>query len=119
MNAELKKKWVRALRSGNYQQGKNNLHVTNGESGEDDKFCCLGVLCEVAGVKGEPDEYDAIVYYDGRDDMLSDVLLEWLELDDEDQDILAAANDAGDIGGAGPSEAWTFEEIADYIEIML
>lgn len=43
MNQEIKQKWVEALRSGKYKQGKRVLR-----SG--DKFCCLGVLCEVVGI---------------------------------------------------------------------
>lgn len=42
MNPEIKKRWVAALRSGEYEQGKGRL-VT-----EDGKFCCLGVLCDLA-----------------------------------------------------------------------
>lgn len=41
MNQEIKKQWVKALRSGKYQQGKNHLRVGN-------EFCCLGVLCDIA-----------------------------------------------------------------------
>ena len=44
MDPELKKKWIEALRSGKYKQGKNRLHRA-----EDNSYCCLGVLCEVAG----------------------------------------------------------------------
>ena len=43
MRADLKAKWVAALRSGKYEQGTGWLN-RNG------KFCCLGVLCEVAEV---------------------------------------------------------------------
>ena len=35
------KLWVDALRSGNYIQDKGKLHTL------DNKFCCLGVLCDV------------------------------------------------------------------------
>lgn len=42
MNA-LAKKWVKALRSGNYEQAKGKLKVA-------DRFCCLGVLCEISGM---------------------------------------------------------------------
>lgn len=42
MDAELKTKWVKALRSGDYEQGKNSLR-------KNDKYCCLGVLCEIQG----------------------------------------------------------------------
>lgn len=46
MNAELKTKWLEALRSGKYEQGKHYLK-------EGGKYCCLGVLCEVAGLESE------------------------------------------------------------------
>jgi hypothetical protein len=42
----LKDKWVAALRSGKYEQGRGALNH-NG-------FCCLGVLCEVAVEIGFP-----------------------------------------------------------------
>lgn len=42
MKEEMAKKWVEALRSGNFQQGKGRLLMDN-------KFCCLGVLCEISG----------------------------------------------------------------------
>lgn len=50
MNAELKSKWIAALRSGDYKQGLGMLR-----SG--DRFCCLGVYCEVAGVPRLEDGY--------------------------------------------------------------
>lgn len=45
MNKALKKKWVNALRSGEYKQGGNRLY-----NKKYDSFCCLGVLCDVAGI---------------------------------------------------------------------
>jgi len=53
MNKDIAKKWVDALRSGEYKQGKGYLKNAAGE------YCCLGVLCEVVGEKftlfqGEP-----------------------------------------------------------------
>ncbi len=43
MNPNVKEKWVKALRSGHYQQGKGMLRT------HDDAFCCLGVLCDLYG----------------------------------------------------------------------
>ena len=43
MDAEVKKKWVAALRSGEYKQAKKQLRY-------DGSFCCLGVLCEISGL---------------------------------------------------------------------
>jgi hypothetical protein len=45
MDAEVKRKWVDALRSGDYEQGMNRLRRGN-------RYCCLGVLCSVA-IPGE------------------------------------------------------------------
>lgn len=42
LDPELKTKWVEALRSGKYKQGKYWLRSSK------DEFCCLGVLCDVA-----------------------------------------------------------------------
>lgn len=41
MNTDIKTRWIAALRSGDYEQGYTLLN-SNG------KFCCLGVLCELA-----------------------------------------------------------------------
>lgn len=54
---DLIRAWVEALRSGEYEQGKGYLRVTD-EDGQD-KFCCLGVLCEVAGLRPVDIEVDA------------------------------------------------------------
>lgn len=48
MNQKIKKKWVKALRSGKYKQGTEALKFTyDGEA----EFCCLGVLCDIVGDK--------------------------------------------------------------------
>jgi hypothetical protein len=41
MNSEVKAKWVAALRSGEYQQGRGELRSIS------NCFCCLGVLCDL------------------------------------------------------------------------
>jgi hypothetical protein len=98
MDKELKEKWVEALRSGRYVQGE--VHFERG-----DKFCCLGVLCEVLGepttivVNGYPaSNYPAIEPVLGV----------------ETYNILYEMND-GVCGRAKHS----FAEIADYIEANL
>lgn len=42
MKKDIKKRWLKALRSGEFKQGSGTLRTTN------DEFCCLGVLCELA-----------------------------------------------------------------------
>lgn len=41
MNKEIKDRWIAALRSGDYKQGKDQLRNF------DNRFCCLGVLCDL------------------------------------------------------------------------
>ena len=43
MDKTLKQKWVNALRSGKYKQGRILFRNINNE------YCCLGVLCDVSG----------------------------------------------------------------------
>lgn len=41
MKQEIKVKWLQALRSGEYRQGRYDLRTS------DNGFCCLGVLCDL------------------------------------------------------------------------
>src|SRR5689334_11788613 len=82
MNKEVKDQWVAALRSGEYEQGKGTLQ-------EDGKFCCLGVLCELAVKAGvttsEPREGGSTVIYGGADDPNTAyppaAVIKWAEMD--------------------------------------
>lgn len=42
MEEKLKQKWIKALRSGKFRQAREVI-------ADDDSYCCLGVLCIVAG----------------------------------------------------------------------
>ncbi|MFE7797018.1 hypothetical protein [Nocardia sp. NPDC057440] len=46
MNPDIKEKWVTALRSGEFKQGRAMLRSKN------DQYCCLGVLSELAAKEG-------------------------------------------------------------------
>lgn len=46
MNPEIKARWIAALRSGEYKQTKSELRSAV------DKFCCLGVLCDLHAQAG-------------------------------------------------------------------
>lgn len=54
MDKELKAKWVEALRGGKYAQGRGRL-FRHGE------YCCLGVLCDLAGLEINPDTGNGVV----------------------------------------------------------
>jgi hypothetical protein len=57
MDADVKAKWVAALRSGNYKQIKAGLR-------KGDNFCCLGVLCDIVNPDGWTDKVNALGYRD-------------------------------------------------------
>lgn len=50
MKKSVMKKLVKALRSGEYDQGKSQLVTINPDGSEN--FCCLGVLCNLATESG-------------------------------------------------------------------
>ncbi len=53
MDAQLKAKWVEALRSGEFKQGHYELKNED----DDTRYCCLGVLCVVADKPLAGDSY--------------------------------------------------------------
>lgn len=104
MQAELKQKWVEALRSGKYQQGKAMLRSRDGE------FCCLGVLCDlVAPSAWEFSPVEGCFMVHGRSGYIPAELLLTVGasgLDDDGQERLVDMNDNGA----------SFADIAGFIE---
>ncbi len=111
MKKAVKKRWIKALRSGEYKQTKCLLHKVDGS------MCCLGVLCDI-----ELDEYwepicklgsdggeESVVCYTmrGRSEMLPSEFSHKIGLLDPEAEELTTMNDVRDK---------SFEEIADYIE---
>lgn len=106
MDLEWKVKWVDALRSGKYEQGRFSLRTV------DDMFCCLGVLCDLV----DPGDWrmdgssaiDGIYTHGGgcHSGVPSRSVTEQVELNRVALDDLTNMNDRGR----------TFSEIADYIE---
>jgi hypothetical protein len=68
MNKDVAKKWVDALRSGEYRQARAVLR-------DGDSFCCLGVLCDLYRLEhgGEWKQYGAFMLPDGTSIRPSDV----------------------------------------------
>lgn len=72
MNQEVKEKWVKALRSGEYKQGFRALR-------RGDAFCCLGVLCDIfAKEKGL--DWDADCRFMDEGGVLPTTVKKWAEL---------------------------------------
>lgn len=122
MNQEIKDRWIAALRSGEYEQGRGYLK-------SDGKFCCLGVLCDLAlkdGIVEADEERSSNVSYgdpansvDCSDHVLPWAVRRWAEIDSSLGDeimvditghpYLTTVNDKGA----------TFEQIAQIIEEQL
>ena len=102
MLTEPQKKWVAALRSGEFKQGKHALQ-------DGDCYCCLGVACVVyeREVEKLPNGIRGLILDDERE-----AVREWLGLE----------CDAGQYSKAAPAltehndGGMTFAEIADLIE---
>lgn len=117
MNEDIKAAWVKALRSGEYGQGTGHLRD------KDEKFCCLGVLCDVvkkderspfhkawawffgasSWIFGMPEERTA-----GSNAFLPEEVREWVGLGSGHTSTLMRMNDF---------EHRSFNEIADWIEV--
>lgn len=115
-----KKKWVAALRSGEYQQARKLLRS------KDDKFCCLGVACDVF----DPDLWvvqyyhvdfndrnhnDGIYAYDDfngneEDGLIPPMLMKFIGLSASERTELVRMND---------DLYYSLAQIADWIEANL
>jgi hypothetical protein len=99
MDSDLKKRWVEALRSGKYKQGRHDLRFR-------DAFCCLGVLLDLNDPEGWlgfgqhrlGNGEEAYIKHPGKFGVAGPT-----------QRKLARMNDSGK----------SFSEIADYIEANL
>ena len=93
MDQKLKQDWVEALRSGKYKQGRLALYKPCSEA-----YCCLGVLCKVAGKECYPKD-DRGSGYNWIHTVLPGAIPRLADMNDR--------------------EGKTFNEIADYIETNL
>jgi hypothetical protein len=123
MNQQIKKLWVDALRSGEYEQGQECLKREE-ESGA--KHCCLGVLCELYEKEVGGLEITSVMAggrkfyrFEGRNDFLPMKVAKWAGLTKGDPDVMPLADgrftSVADLNDEGKS----FLEIADVIEEVL
>ena len=102
MNKTIMKKWVKALRSGKYKQGRGTLCQVDKKGNE--SFCCLGVLCDLynkdrkakkkkglnvervpkdeLGDGGGLAKAQFVTMYDNMDGTLPDVVSHWAEFNE-------------------------------------
>lgn len=105
MNPEIKTKWVAALRSGYYIQGTGVLRS------QGNKFCCLGVLCDIIDpskwMRGSASCYSYNSHNDPKEGGIPQGLREELGISKAQSGQLIVMND---------TKKNLFDEIATYIE---
>ncbi len=97
-----RQKWLNALRSNRFKQGRGSLRQ-QGEKGP--LHCCLGVLCEITG-KGNAPYLVGGYGYPGNMWTNGAPIMAYAGLNETEQAVLADKNDNG----------VSFNEIADWIE---
>jgi len=126
MNKKVKKKWIRALRSGQYDQVQGTLCAET--ASDKTGFCCLGVLCNIhaeerktlywaedAGARGRKFvrkngkvqimQARELSYLGSQDDLPSSVR-NWAGLTKDQESVLVDMNDSGS----------SFDKIAEFID---
>lgn len=124
MRPDVKVKWLKALRSGKYEQADGKLYDG------DNQFCCLGVLCDIYRKErkvGFDKMWDGVNFFaneedretlDDHDGVLPPSVVSWAGLKTESPAVrvngeltqLSALNDSGE---------YSFEELAKIIEKQL
>jgi hypothetical protein len=105
LDPDLKARWVEALRSGKYKQGKGALEKYNCN-------CCLGVLARVENVPVLDEDHQEKHFVFTEDEKNGQIMYppqNWCGLDDATIYALADLNDSG----------YTFDQIAKLIEEKL
>lgn len=100
----LLRKWIKALRSGQYKQGTHQL-----VSHDRGKFCCLGVLADLQGAEFDDTDPPRLVLNGkakGKGYYLPASMAQAAGLKNSDQKRLGRMNDRGE----------TFKDIAKHIE---
>lgn len=129
MKAEIKTRWLEALRSGRFPQTKGVLERTSrgiaDELGNADEvgFCCLGVLCSLAVEDGVIQRKEGVggvaLYGDGEghsEAELPDAVVRWAGLDSTDPEVVDPARDRTYSLAAINDTGGSFEHIAGLIE---
>jgi hypothetical protein len=99
MDAAIKKKWIKALRSGRYKQAQAQLYdsVTGGH-------CCLGVLCRVVRARRDGENF---IWKDDRESLDLPSALR--------VDLGLSFGDVGKLVKMNDDELMNFKQIAAHI----
>lgn len=140
MDPEVKGKWLTALRSGEYEQGKGYLKVEPEDENDKPKYCCLGVLCDVAIKSGLPLDEETVtdvnnegyelqaVKFNGNQSFLPPQVQDWAGMDGDgwsggDPTVITKYGEEDElefnISVLNDGENYDFNALADLIEAQL
>lgn len=104
------KRWLTALRSGEYEQGTGALC-------KDGKYCCLGVACELFAeeLNLKVERFSTTSRYSGCTGSLPVLVSQALGLKDTDGSFIDG-NTVKSLSSVNDREGKTFKQIADLIE---
>lgn len=103
MKESVAKEWIAALRSGKYKQGQGQLKTQ-------DKFCCLGVLCDISK---QSEWFNS--YYDENHCTPSPKIVKWAEMKERNPMVLVEG-EFWSLAMINDIKKYSFEKIADIIE---
>jgi len=127
MNPTIKARWITALRSGKYIQGRGALTTVTKNEKRKRRDCCLGVLCDLAVRAGVipapvPELLSEKLRYDNRKDILPSSVVQWAGLDSHDPHVRARVGGYTTghwLSDLNDAHRRTFAQIARYIEASL
>jgi hypothetical protein len=105
MDKDLKAKWIAALRSGKYEQGREYLR-------KDDSYCCLGVLCDLVDPNGWVYDSEFYSFHFNSDHDVD----QWLPSSLPEKYGIDRESDLVDLND---TKQYDFNQIADWIEVSL
>jgi hypothetical protein len=118
MNPEVKEKWIKALISGEYEQGMGGLRREVEEG--DIKYCCLGVLCEIYRIEKKQSEWRQYepgwFSYMQESGILPEKVMKWAGLEDPQGTFYRESEPADYLIKVNDIEKKSFKQIAEIIE---
>lgn len=109
MDKRLKTRWIKALLSGKYKQGRGALKTPKRE------YCCLGVLCDITKGRQWGVDYSGQYCVEIEDDTYQ-LFAPDNFIDHDAQRQLSAMNDGEHVDGGQVKRPVNFTRIAKWIE---
>lgn len=123
MKAEIKERWLLALESGDYKQSTGQLK-------RGDRFCCLGVLCDLHADEtggnwehhraphktNDPDLAYHAVTYKGIEGVLPDAVIDWADAPNDDPTVYLTEQDIREIVSMGKNTEVNEQLILKYMQ---